>query len=178
MSVDPRNNIGYFVAAFGAMIMLVTLWLLYAGTLPVTDSKGILIMLIIVSALLIALGMYVIVPKDTHDAITDLSGAAKDILPYRFARAAPPPPQVVHPEAGQTTVVVPPAPDDKVEVPVPESAPPPPPDPEVATGAALPLLGPTRQWQSPKTRSVPRTPATPITPGMRRRQDLYPPGEA
>ena len=114
MSDNVKSNIGYFVAGFGAIIMLVTLWLLHTGALPITDSKSILIMLIIVSALLIAMGMYVVVPKEAHDAVTDLGGAAKDLLPYRFARqrtddTTAQPPVAVQPAPGQSAVVQSPA---------------------------------------------------------------------
>lgn len=181
MEAPTKNGIGYFIAGFGALLILLTMFLLYQGVLPVTESKGIIIALILAGALLVGLGMYAVVPKQSHDFVTDVGGVARDIVP-RFARRSDT--TVVQPAAGQTTVVEPPAgapvavsPEGNVSTIPPLPAP----EPEVATGAALPL----RQQADALVRGeyakrglVAPTRSVPITGAMRRRQDLYPHDEA
>jgi hypothetical protein len=172
VSDNARSNIGYIVAGFGAAIIGVTLWLLHSGALPVTDSRAIIIMLVVVGALLIGMGMYVVVPKETHDAVTDFGGVARDIVPKWGLRRQDdqPPPVVVHPEAGQTTVVTPPTQTTAGPEPEPVLTPPAP-DPELAQGAALPLVSGLGKRRAP-------TPTHQISGTMRRRQELYPHDEA
>ena len=193
MPEATRGNIGYAVAGFGGLIISVTLFLLHTGALPVTDGKYVLIMLIVVGAILIGMGMYVVVPKETHDAVTDFGGVARDIVPRFGGRRLdePPPPQVVHPEAGQTTVVVPPTPA-QTPPPMPPAPAPPitaPADPEVATGDALPLTmsgfrapaGSRKEWKAPpaQVQKLRRAGAQqPVSDQVRNRQQAYPHDEA
>lgn len=167
MSEPTKQNIGYFVAGFGALVLLITLFLLYSGTLTTTDGKGILMTLIVVSGLLIGLGMYVVVPKEAHDAVNDFGGVARDIIPLR-SRAQQPPVNVA-PAPGQSAVVQPPAGDAVVVGPTGDVAPAA--DPETATGAALPLITGEARRAPPRVRA-------PITGAQRSRQELYPHDEA
>jgi hypothetical protein len=188
VSDNARSTIGYFVAGAGLLFFAATIWLIAKGTLTTANDKQILITLMVVSVLLVGLGMYVVVPKETHDFITDAGGVARDVVP-RFGRRQEdqpaPAPLAVQPAPGQGAIVQPssgPAvavsPQGDVTV-AKDSAPPVPQDPEVAIGAALPFTGrPTVPRGASSASRAHSTGPHPITGGARSRQQLYPPNEA
>lgn len=201
MATD-KSAIGYYVAAAGALFLAATLVLMATGRL---DDKAITITLIVVSAALLGMGLYVVVPKEMHDAVTDYGGVARDMVPRLGLRRQPdsPSPTVTEPAAGQTTIVKPPgAPgavavspsgeaiqitDDEADAatePDPERDPER--DPEVVTQNGMPaqFRSTRKEWSAPNA-FVPKPPTTnrvgkrnPIGEGTRNRQELFPPGEA
>lgn len=166
------NRIGYFIAALGSAVLVATMWLMGTGRL---DDKTIIILLVLVAAALIALGMYAVVPKATHDALSDFGDLGERLRPFSLknqVKESGVQPTVVQPAAGQSTVVQPPdsppvavGPHGEVEVGSSPGS-----DPETQVGEALPLIAQPTALRKPGAPSV--------GDAQRRRQQKYPPSES
>lgn len=183
MSDQDRTNIGYFVAAFGAIVLLGTMALLGLGKL---DDKTIIILFVSIGAVMLALGMYVVVPKQTHEALNDLGELGQRLRPFSLrsqVQESGVQPAVVAPAPGQSAVVKPADAPPVAVGPHGEVAPVTQDDldeseanAETATGNAMSLMGqaPPRVTQ-PVVRKVG---AAQIGEAQRKRQQLYPPEES
>lgn len=109
MSLSHKNVFGYAVAGLGFAITIAAC--VFLG-LKVVESTAVIIVLIIIGCLLIAMGMYVVLPTETEGAI-DQVGEVIDKIPFPLLRKqherSAEPPVVVTPGPGQSTVVNPPA---------------------------------------------------------------------
>jgi hypothetical protein len=80
-----KNNLfGYLVAAGGFLMVMLTMSLLISKTLLL---DWMVLVLVAAGIFLVALGMYVVHPKETKEYL-DTAGEAIDHLPVRFNRGS------------------------------------------------------------------------------------------
>jgi hypothetical protein len=110
VALRNQNVFGYGVAIVGTAIIGAAL--VFLG-IKITDSVTLISILVGLGALMIAMGMYVVIPKETHEALDAVGDAAERLPIPRFARGerarSGPQPMVVTPADHQSTIVAPPA---------------------------------------------------------------------
>jgi hypothetical protein len=118
-----KNNLfGYLVAAGGFLMVMLTMSLLISKTLLL---DWMVLVLVAAGIFLVALGMYVVHPKETKEYL-DTAGEAIDHLPVRFNRRsedrAHPAPAVVTPASDQAVIVRPATEPEESELATEEAA--------------------------------------------------------